>query len=884
MLDVSNKEECGDWTQTYNSTTCSTVEFRCNDGNCIGHDLLCNGVADCPDSSDEDYWMCRHSEHNTTTAAPATCDPIQFRCEEGSSPQCILGAFVCDKEKDCKNGEDEKDCPEGGMCQGEMFPCLFSAGCLSNDQLCDGHKDCIDGSDEVFCDKVNFTAPTCPTGQTQCVDGSECIDVFRWCDGHIDCLDSSDEDSEKCKGLESQSIHVGYIQVDRKSVTNSSFLLLWEPPSNRHGFDITYKPSIRLQGGEWMNYTNQRGNSFRFRNLLPNTQYEASVSVNATHAGHSHLHALYEPYSNVLTSDGCPTAPLNVTVSQPEGIDNTVRVVWKEPLSPNGLISTYKVYYTPPVPEMVETSGVNRMVTYMYVKNLKSTETYTFQVAAVNEAHTVSGIACVGPRSEAVKFRFQEAPISQVTGAKEEVGMTTSTSVSLIWDAVKVPVKGYKVIYVQDGIIDIVMTTTQTKLTVDGLSPGIKYVFKVYAYRDEGHFQEAGPETFVEVTTKGKSLKAPRQLVANTVNATSVELMWKAPANDTTAWTYGISYGVNEHRLLLRGERARTSATSIVLKHLVSCEDYIFKVRVVGPTGKGPFSNAALSRTEFDVLSHPKKLAWEHLTNVTSVNVTWLASCDIVKKPLGYVVRIADKQDPSKPSSFTLPQTTAAFNNFTLVNLIRGATYAVTMKTNVLGARWTNPLEIDIASYPAPTEVKAVLTLGGVLELSWRAPAEMPAGMGYAIWVAEGDGNLTHRYTAPPGNEFDFPATMQLGRFYRFAVSVDRVSGHYGQLSRTYEADIHPHGYAGGEDAHESSMLYRVVLPSLGVVIALLVVGMVIFWMKHRRLRRSFLAFANSHYDTRSGTTTFSTDLGGDDEEDSPMIRGFADDEPLVIA
>lgn len=43
-------------------------------------------------------------------------------------------------------------------------------------------------------------------------------------------------------------------------------------------------------------------------------------------------------------------------------------------------------------------------------------------------------------------------------------------------------------------------------ITVENLSPGTTYVFKVYAFRDNGEFQETGPETFVEVTTKGSYL------------------------------------------------------------------------------------------------------------------------------------------------------------------------------------------------------------------------------------------------------------------------------------------------------------------------------------------------------------------------------------------
>ena len=55
--------------------------------------------------------------------------------------------------------------------------------------------------------------------------------------------------------------------------------------------------------------------------------------------------------------------------------------------------------------------------------------------------------------------------------------------------------------------------------------------------------------------------------------------------------------------------------------------------------------------------------------------------------------------------------------------------------------------------------------------------------------------------------------------------------------------------------------LVAILVPVCLVLVALVVVVMV-FVVRHRRLQRSFLAFANSHYNTRSGTTTFSGDLG----------------------
>ncbi|CAG7823303.1 unnamed protein product, partial [Allacma fusca] len=40
--------------------------------------------------------------------------------------------------------------------------------------------------------------------------------------------------------------------------------------------------------------------------------------------------------------------------------------------------------------------------------------------------------------------------------------------------------------------------------------------------------------------------------------------------------------------------------------------------------------------------------------------------------------------------------------------------------------------------------------------------------------------------------------------------------------------------------------------------------------------------FASSHYSTQSGSATFQQNL--EEEQDSPVIRGFSDDEPLLVA
>lgn len=48
------------------------------------------------------------------------------------------------------------------------------------------------------------------------------------------------------------------------------------------------------------------------------------------------------------------------------------------------------------------------------------------------------------------------------------------------------------------------------------------------------------------------------------------------------------------------------------------------------------------------------------------------------------------------------------------------------------------------------------------------------------------------------------------------------------------------------------------ICTSLGVVVIALIVIIGCFVVRHRRLQRSFHAYARSHYDSHSGTTTFS--------------------------
>lgn len=144
---------------------------------------------------------------------------------------------------------------------------------------------------------------------------------------------------------------------------------------------------------------------------------------------------------------------------------------------------------------------------------------------------------------------------------------------------------------------------------------------------------------------------------------------------------------------------------------------------------------------------------------------------------------------------------------------------------------------------------------------------------------------------------------------YYAAVSILESHGYSSARSEPLDMlffynEINPAANAS-DDSGSSSHVYVAV--AVGVVIAIALGASLVFLLiRHRRLQRSFVNFANTHWSGNSGGVTFSDQdqtLGKKtisavkldcsssvlncavvEEEDSPVIRGFSDDEPLVIA
>ncbi|KAI5715891.1 hypothetical protein M8J77_024203 [Diaphorina citri] len=156
--------------------------FQCGSKRCLAYNHVCNGVPDCEDLSDENEAMCNSR----------SCDvSSQFHCGSG---HCIPLNWRCNGKVGCGNTADEHGCHY--TCSKNEFQCP-EGRCIPLSFRCNGAPDCTHGEDEQACE--------CPETKFKCESGG-CIDYSYVCDGRSHCPDHSDEWS--CVNLANDGVHI----------------------------------------------------------------------------------------------------------------------------------------------------------------------------------------------------------------------------------------------------------------------------------------------------------------------------------------------------------------------------------------------------------------------------------------------------------------------------------------------------------------------------------------------------------------------------------------------------------------------------------------------------------------------------------------------------
>ncbi|XP_060566218.1 sortilin-related receptor-like [Ruditapes philippinarum] len=881
--DNSDEYRCG----TVRPHTCMNNEFHCRNGRCVAHWMRCDSHNDCGDNTDE--FNC-----DFTTSRPIIeCAPGQILCYN-SSRRCLDESVMCDNFRDCEGGEDEQFCGGVSCDRSLFFKCHSSAACIPKKFLCDEAFNCPDGSDEAACGNQTSgrvrSNITCSAHEFQCMYENKCIPYLFVCDGKPQCAHKSDENLPQCF----DSTLADY-EINAKMGANNA-TVEWGPVGV--GKNVNYILSYLAyfhQANNWHNTTTLTEPRYTLTKLHSAMTYY--ITVYATVGSSIHRYKIIQ----VTTLDDVPDVPRYIGVSSMTS-SQTIEVYWGDPQVFKGEILYFEVCI-----------GKTNMTIHYCVQSKKNM--YTFD-SLENEQPFVNGqkyfvqVSAVdsvgeGAKTEPKNITFGIEGISSYVGDLEGTPVG-NTSIKLTWGAPAndgEKINNYVVHY--QNLLGNMVTRIVDKKTlsyvVEDLCPGSWYTFSV---APNNKISGTGPGIYISSKTDGAAIGKISNISVEWIAPAVLKVSWPIPDGASPNENYTVYYdydpdNLHSHKVSQYAKKRIVNTNSTIIDGLRGCELYYFRIA----PGNCILSEVKSESTYYDQLAEPEDLAF-HPINMSSGNLTWKASCPN-GEPTGYIVYRTEVATGKKVVIQPYSNTSKVELFLTYTKLTPGATYKVTIRnTNKaidgVDPKMSEPMVFNMDPYPSPfnLHVKSASEIGDSGVLVWVKPSDVPKEIfkGYEVLLCsdihneyiKNDGkcknNTDYKHYAYSKNNTASYSGLTVGYHY-FKVRLNKIDGYYGNMSENFTVTV----LGGVEVVTQASSLQLsqtnliAICVSVGVVIMALVVIIGCFVVRHRRLQRSFHAYARSHYDSSSGTTTFSA-ADELEDEDSPMIRGFSDDEPLVIA
>lgn len=190
----------------------------------------------------------------------------------------------------------------------------------------------------------------------------------------------------------------------------------------------------------------------------------------------------------------------------------------------------------PPIPPITFHTFSNA-TNHLLFSLFEDKQNYTFWIRAVNGAYT-------SPNSALTYLVFDgDADIDNIKNL--QVVKTTDNTIDLTWNKVK-GADGYQISVTRLMHTNDVIKVNDTKVTLKNLSPGIKYLIKISAYKKT----YMGQAVSISAVTNGTAIPSVGRVEALLVKPTSVKVSWDKPVDQRNAnWEYGIYYGLNAAEL-----------------------------------------------------------------------------------------------------------------------------------------------------------------------------------------------------------------------------------------------------------------------------------------------------------------------------------------------
>ncbi|KAK1890799.1 Neogenin, partial [Dissostichus eleginoides] len=328
------------------------------------------------------------------------------------------------------------------------------------------------------------------------------------------------------------------------SLVSTRFIkLTWRPPAEPHGDELTYSVFYSQEGTsrERVVNTSRPGEmQVTIQNLMPDSKYRFRVVAHNSN-GQGESSAALKVATQAEVQVPGPAPNLQAVSNTP----TSVSLSWDKPITGNGEMLTYKVFYTDKSFDNEQDVDVD-IQSYTMTGLKKNTE-YSFRVVANNKhgpgvstddvaVRTLSDVPSAPPQnltlevqnSKSIMLRWNPPPLSDQNGE----------------------ITGYKIRYRKGSRRSEAAETTggtQLNKIIDGLERGTEYSFRVSAITVNG----TGPatewtttETFESDLDESRVPDQPSSLhVRPLVN--SIVVSWTPPENqDIVVRGYTIGYGI----------------------------------------------------------------------------------------------------------------------------------------------------------------------------------------------------------------------------------------------------------------------------------------------------------------------------------------------------
>ncbi|XP_019131384.1 neogenin 1a isoform X8 [Larimichthys crocea] len=383
------------------------------------------------------------------------------------------------------------------------------------------------------------------------------------------------------------------------SLVSTRFIkLTWRPPAEPHGDELTYSVFYSQEGTsrERVVNTSRPGEmQVTIQNLMPDSKYRFRVVAHNIN-GQGESSAALKVATQAEVQVPGPAPNLQVVSNTP----TSVSLSWDKPLTGNGEILTYKLYYTDKSVGNEQDVDVDSQAFTM--TGLKKNTEYSFRVVANNKhgpgvstedvvVRTLSDVPSAPPQnltlevqnSKSIMLRWQPPPLSGQNGE----------------------ITGYKIRYRKGSRrSEAAETTGGTQLfkLIDGLERGTEYAFRVSAMTVNG----TGPatewttsETFESDLDESRVPDQPSSLhVRPLVN--SIVVSWTPPENqDIVVRGYTIGYGIGSpHAQTIKVDYKQRYYT---IENLDASSHYVITLKAYNNVGEGiPVYESAITRPQSD--------------------------------------------------------------------------------------------------------------------------------------------------------------------------------------------------------------------------------------------------------------------------------------------